>query len=143
MGRLRPTLYALLPTIKKIEQGRKINVFDIEIAVNDKDPRIKPGMSASSRIVMEKVPDVVHIPLEAVFEKEGELVVYLDNREKRAVEVGRRNNMEIEIISGLEGDERVCLVDPTLEEPGMPGDKATEPEINKGRRPVKRRPNGQ
>jgi hypothetical protein len=49
------------------------------------------------------------------------------------VEVGRRNDMAIEIVAGLEGDERVCLVDPTLDEQGMPGDKATEPELNKGR----------
>jgi len=129
-------------TLARRKQGTKINVFDIEIAIQDKDPRIKPGMSSSGRIIMERIPDVIHIPLEAVFEKDGELVVFLDNKNKRPVEVGRRNDMEIEIISGLTGDERVCLVDPTLEEQGLPGDKATEPELNKGRPPVNRRPNG-
>ncbi len=39
--------------------------------------------------------------------------------------------MFIEIIDGLEGSEEICLLDPTLDEQGLPGDKASEPEINK------------
>jgi len=118
---------------RRKEPGSKINVFDVEIAIQDKDDRIKPGMSASGRIIMDRIPDVISVPLEAVFEIEGEVVVYLENKDKRIVEVGRRNDMDIEILSGLEGDERVCLADPTLDEQGLPGDKATEPELNKGR----------
>ncbi len=118
---------------RRKEPGSKINVFDVEIAIMDKDDRIKPGMSASCRIIMNRIPDVISVPLEAVFEKDGDVVVYLENKDKRVVEVGRRNDMDIEILSGLEGDERVCLADPTLDEQGLPGDRATEPELNKGR----------
>ena len=38
-------------------------------------------------------------------------------------------------LSGLEGGETICLIDPTLDEPQLPGEKAAEPEINKGRQP--------
>ena len=115
------------------DPNSKINVFDVELAILDADPELKPGMSASAQIILERVQNVVSVPLEAVFEKQGKPLVYLDNRSAREVQVGRRNDREIEIVSGLEGDERICLVDPTLEEPGLPGDKATEPELNKGR----------
>jgi hypothetical protein len=54
-------------------------------------------------------------------------------RFERDVQVGRRNDRDIEITAGLDGDERICLVDPTLAEPALPGDRATEPELNKGR----------
>ncbi|UCD17084.1 MAG: efflux RND transporter periplasmic adaptor subunit [Candidatus Zixiibacteriota bacterium] len=118
---------------RRKEPGSKINVFDVEVGIHNKDPRIKPGMSASCKIIQDRIPDVVSVPLESVFEKEGKLVIFLENKEQRAVEVGRRNDMSIEIISGLDGGERICLVDPTLEEQGLPGDKATEPELNKGR----------
>jgi RND family efflux transporter MFP subunit len=118
---------------RRKEPGSKINVFDVEVGITGNDERIKPGMSASCRVIVERIPGVISVPLEAVFEKEGEVVVYLDNKRKQPVEVGRRNDMEIEIVSGLEGDERICLVDPTLEEPELPGEKATEPELNKGR----------
>ena len=118
---------------RRKDYNSKINVFDVEIAIKDKDSRLKPGMSASCRIVVDRMEDVLRVPLESVFEKEGQTVVYLDNKKERPVTVGRRNDMEIEIAEGLDDGDRICLVDPTLEEPTMPGDKATEPELNKGR----------
>lgn len=118
---------------RRKDQSSKINVFDVEVAMKEKDDQVKPGMSASGRVVQDRVADVVKVPLEAVFERSGQTVVYLDNKDEREIEVGRRNDMEVEVLNGLEGGERVCLVDPTLEEQGLPGDKATEPELNKGR----------
>ena len=116
---------------RRKEPGSQIKVFDVEIDILDKDDRIKPGMSASCAIIVERLPDIVHVPLEAVFEKDGEPVVFLENQSKRVVEVGRRNEQDIEIVSGLEGGERICMLDPTLEEYGLPGERATEPEMNK------------
>ena len=118
---------------RKKERGSKLNVFDVEVAIEDADEDVKPGMSASCDVIIDRIESVVSVPLEAVFEKEGQTVVYLKNKKRREVTVGRRNDEAIEIVEGLEGDEEVCLIDPTLEEPGLPGDKATEPEINKGR----------
>ncbi len=119
---------------RKKDPGSKINVFDIEIAILDKDDHLKPGMSASCQVIMDQLPDVIKVPLEAVFEKEGRTVVYLDNKKEVEVKVGRRNDMEIEVTEGLKGGEKICLVDPTLQDLTMPGDKATEPELNQGRR---------
>lgn len=117
----------------KKEPNSKINVFDIEISILDKDDELKPGMSASGTIIINRLSDIVSVPLEAVFEKRGQPMVYLYNRKQRDITVGRRNDMEIEVLSGLEGGESVCLVDPTLNEQGLPGDRASEPELNKGR----------
>jgi multidrug efflux pump subunit AcrA (membrane-fusion protein) len=118
---------------RRKEHGSKINVFDVDIDIIDKDENLKPGMSASGRIIVDHFSDVLSVPLDAVFERDGRTVVYLKNKKKREVEVGRRNDLNIEILSGLEGTEEICLVDPTMEEPGLPGDRATEPEMNKGR----------
>jgi len=123
---------------RKKDYNSRINVFDVEVSIKDGDERLKPGMSASCTVIIDRIPDVVSAPLEAVFEKEGQTVVYLKNKKKREVTVGRRNDMAIEIVDGLEGGEEVCLIDPTLEEPGLPGDKATEPEMNIGKRPPPR-----
>ncbi|MCP4684068.1 MAG: HlyD family efflux transporter periplasmic adaptor subunit [bacterium] len=118
---------------RRKDQSSKINVFDVEVAMLEKDDQVKPGMSAGGKVVQDRLQDVVKVPLEAVFEKSGRTVVYLDNKKEIEIEVGRRNDMEIEVITGLEGDETICLIDPTLEEQGLPGDRATEPELNKGR----------
>lgn len=118
---------------RRKDESSRVNVFDIEAAILDHDDRLKPGMSASGKIVVERIPDVVTVPLEAVFEVSDTTVVYLDNKKPREVKTGRRNDQEIEVVSGLSGGETVLLVDPTLARQGMPGDKATEPELNKGR----------
>lgn len=118
---------------RKKDRDSDINVFDVEIAIENADDNLKPGMSASCDIIIERLPEVVSVPIEAVFEKGGQTVVYLENKDEVEVEVGRRNDMSIEIVSGLEGNEEICLLDPTLDEQGLPGEKATEPELNKGR----------
>jgi HlyD family secretion protein len=118
---------------RKKDYNSKINVFDIDVSISQPDAQLKPGMSASCDIVVERIADVVSVPLEAVFEKEGQTVVYLKNEKRRDVKVGRKNDMAIEIVEGLRDGDQVCLVDPTLEEKGLPGDKAKEPEINQGR----------
>jgi HlyD family secretion protein len=116
---------------RRKDPSSKINVFDIEISILEKDDHLKPGMSAAGRIIIHRVPEVVKVPLEAVFERAGRTVVFLANKNEVEVKVGRRTDMEIEIIEGLEGGESICLVDPTRE--SLPGDRATEPELNKGR----------
>ena len=118
---------------RKKDYNSKINVFDVEVTVTTQDEDLKPGMSASAWIISERIPDVVSVPLEAVFEKEGRTVVYLANKDEREITVGRKNDMSIEVTEGLEGGEEICLIDPTLDEQGLPGDKATQPELNKPR----------
>ena len=118
---------------RRKDQNSKINVFDVELAILDADPELKPGMSASAQVIVDRIQDVVFVPLEAVFEKDGKPLVYLEDRSSREVEVGRRNDRQIEIVAGLQGNERICLIDPSLDEAGLPGERATEPELNKGR----------
>ncbi len=115
---------------RRKDQNSRINVFDVDVLIKQHDENFKPGMSASCEIVVDRMQDVISVPLEAVFEDQGETFVYLKNKDRRKVEVGQRNDMMIAITDGLKSGDRVCLTDPTIDEP-LPGDKATEPEINR------------
>ncbi len=123
---------------RRKESGSKINVFDIDVAISDNDGELKPGMSASAKIIIDRRNDVISVPFEAVFERDGETVVYLKNKKKQVITVGTKNSMSIEVLDGLSGGEEICLLDPTLDEQGLPGDKASEPEINKDKNKSKR-----
>lgn len=129
---------------RRKESGSKINVFDVEVSINNNDGQLKPGMSAAAKIIIERLDDIVSVPLEAIFEKSGETVVYLKNKKQRTVTVGRKNDIAIEIIDGLDGDEEICLLDPTLDEQGLPGDKASQPALNKDNatKPKNKKPSG-
>lgn len=116
---------------RKKTPGSRINVFDIEVKIENSDDKLKPGMSASCDIIIARLENVISIPLEAVFEKKGKPVVFLENKKMRPVKLGRKNDMSIEILEGLNVNDEICLIDPTLDEQGLPGDRATEPEMNK------------
>lgn len=92
--------------------------FDIALQILDADTRIRPGMSASGRIAVEKVENGILVPPEAVFEKNGGSVAYVLHGSKfdeRQVQVARRSKGQLLIGGGLQPGEKVALKDPTQE----------------------------
>lgn len=89
--------------------------FDVEIDMEGVDARIRPGMKCKSEILIEDVKGVVHVPIDSIFEKEGETLVYVvaSPPAERKVKTGRANQDVIEILEGLKEGERVTLYDPT------------------------------
>jgi RND family efflux transporter MFP subunit len=92
--------------------------FDVVLQIKDLDPRLRPGMSANVRIVLDRIPDSIVVPSEAVFEKNGRTIVYVLRGSKfveRAVTIASRASGECLISSGLGAGERVALKDPNPE----------------------------
>ena len=50
--------------------------FDLNLVFLDVDSKMRPGMTAVARIATERVPDVVLVPAEAIFQRDGAPVVY-------------------------------------------------------------------
>jgi RND family efflux transporter MFP subunit len=97
--------------------------FDIALQILENDPRIRPGMSAGGRIAIEKIPNSILVPPQAVFDKNGRTVVYVlrgSNFEERAVQVSRRGKTDLLIAGGLRPGEKVALQDPTQEKQPNP-----------------------
>lgn len=95
--------------------------FDLEVQLNQTDPRIRPGMSASVRIVVERVPDSVLIQAECVFQKSGRTVVYVQKGSgflERPIVIARRSGTNVAVAQGLRPGERIARRDPTLDEKG-------------------------
>lgn len=93
-------------------------LFEVILELQDKDARLRPGMSANVRIVVNRIPDALVVPSEAVFEKNGRTLVYVlrgSKFEERTVTVGRRGGGECLVSSGLRAGERVALKDPNPE----------------------------
>lgn len=93
--------------------------FDIRMKLDKPDNRLKPGMSASARIAVDTIKDAIMIPASASFQKSGRTVAYVVNRrgyEERVIEVAKRSDDQLAVISGLKPGERVYTKDPTLAE---------------------------
>lgn len=81
---------------------------ELDIANNDADVRMLPGMSGAAHIVLGVHRDVISVPLSALYARGEELAVYkvVDGLAvKTTIETGGRSNDRIEVVSGLkEGD---------------------------------------
>jgi multidrug efflux pump subunit AcrA (membrane-fusion protein) len=89
--------------------------FPARATLKNLDPRLRPGMSASAEIVLEKIPNAVIIPLRASFTVNGKPAAYVqkgENFELRLIEVGKRNETDIIVVKGLKPGETVATENP-------------------------------
>jgi multidrug efflux pump subunit AcrA (membrane-fusion protein) len=125
---IETTLSAISPMAEMSLDSRGRS-FHAQAALGDTvDPRIRPGMNASMDIVIERIPDAVIVPAQALFTRGGKPTVHLvEPGGFRAVEVEilARNPDEI-AVRGLAGDARVTLVDPFAADGGAEAGAAPE-----------------
>ena len=91
-----------------------VKVFDVTVKVDDKDERIRPGLSASVGIIVERRDHALSVPLSAVLARGGSqavLVPYGRRIEERKVVLGPSNEHLVVVEEGLREGERV-LVNP-------------------------------
>ena len=92
--------------------------FDLVVALADSDSRLRSGMSASARVELERLPDVLVVPTGAVFQRGAATVVYVVTRsgvESRPVTVMRRGRDLVAIAKGVSQGDRVSLKEPDQE----------------------------
>jgi HlyD family secretion protein len=93
--------------------------FDLEISIDQADPRLKPGMTVQITVIVNRVPNAITIPAQASFLKSGQTVAYVWNGsafEERAIQVERRSRDRILISSGLKPGDLVALKEPSGKE---------------------------
>jgi len=96
--------------------------FDLVLELSAADVRLRPGMSANARIAVDRKPDAVLLPSQAVFQKEGRTVAYVRGLwgfKERVLEIARRTPKQVAVARGVEPGEKVALRDPTLKEDGQ------------------------
>jgi RND family efflux transporter MFP subunit len=92
--------------------------FDLVVALSDSDPRLRSGMSASARVELDRLANVLVVPTGAVFQKGAATIVYMvksGDVESRPVTVLRRGRDQIAIASGVGEGDRVSLKEPEQE----------------------------
>lgn len=89
--------------------------FLVRIAIVDVDSRLRPGMTARTRIQAAKLEDVVRVPVEAVFYSGDQAVSFLwkmNKAEAVAIETGPSDGQFVVVTKGLSGGEKLLLHDP-------------------------------
>jgi HlyD family secretion protein len=95
--------------------GASEKFFPARGTLSNLDPRLRPGMSASVEIIIEKQPNAMLIPVRASFVYQGKPAVYVQRGKQflvRPIQVGKRNDDDIVVTGGLKEGELVTLESP-------------------------------
>ena len=97
------------------ESASVTRLFDVTLQFENPDPRLKAGGSVRVTLAGKDMPDALHVPRQAVFDKNGKNFMFVrtgDRFEQRDVKVEQRTESRV-VISGLNEGTEVALVDPT------------------------------
>lgn len=90
------------------------------------DVLLRPGLLADVQIIVEKIPNAIHVPMQAVFEVDGKPVVYVkkgNQFEARVIKPFKRSENTMTITEGVQPGEVIALSDPTAKKGGKGKDK--------------------
>jgi multidrug efflux pump subunit AcrA (membrane-fusion protein) len=92
-----------------------VKTFPARATLKSVDPRLRPGMSSTAEIIIERQPGVLLMPIRASFDRNGKPAVYVQigkNFATRGISVGKQNDEDIVVTGGLKEDEIVTLESP-------------------------------
>jgi HlyD family secretion protein len=92
--------------------------FDLNLMFLDIDSKMRPGMTAVARIATQRVADVVLIPSEAIFQRDGAPIVYKLNGSmfvETPITVRKRGKEQAIVDAGVAAGERIATRRPQPE----------------------------
>lgn len=92
--------------------SRSPRVYKTTISTDTTDSRLMPGMTVEVEILVDSVQDVLFVPVEALYNREGDTYCQVEGTfdvEERLVETGRVSTSFVEVVDGLEDGEIVLL----------------------------------
>ena len=117
------TFTGYVATVANLAQSKdnrsNIKVFPVEIIVNEYNKNLLPGLTVSCRIIVDEIPGVTYIPLEALHVEGDKSYVYrksVSGYERVEVQTGSTNSDYVIVESGLDKGDKVALIDPTEQE---------------------------
>jgi multidrug efflux pump subunit AcrA (membrane-fusion protein) len=100
---------------KNRDEKSQIKSYEVIISVDSCDSRMKPGLGASCRIIINEVKDTLVVPSAAIFTKDSTKIVYVAKDHKFipvTIETSVTNSSESIVSKGLKGDEIIALMEP-------------------------------
>uniref|UniRef100_Q01SG0 Efflux transporter, RND family, MFP subunit n=1 Tax=Solibacter usitatus (strain Ellin6076) TaxID=234267 RepID=Q01SG0_SOLUE len=89
--------------------------FPARATITKLDDRLRPGMSASTEIIIEREANTLLIPTRASFAKDGKPAVFIQSGKSfaiRPIEVGKQNDDDVIVTGGLKEGDIVTLENP-------------------------------
>lgn len=99
-------------TVKRKSRTNPLKVVRLDVALDRTDEqRMRPGMRVRGRVEIERVPDVLLVPAEAVFATASGPLAFRRGfwgEEEVHPTLGRRNGSLVEVVAGLRAGDRLA-----------------------------------
>ncbi len=95
--------------------GTSEKSFPARATLKNLDSRLRPGMSASAEIIIEREPNALLIPVRSSFTLHDKPAVYIQKGNQflvRTIAVGKRNEDDMVVLEGLKEGDLVTLENP-------------------------------
>ncbi|MEM9051945.1 MAG: efflux RND transporter periplasmic adaptor subunit [Bacteroidota bacterium] len=88
-------------------------IFQVNIELNERDDLLKQSMTTSNQIITNLFEDVLHIPIEGLFNQDDSITYVFKKSglgvEKQEVMIGASNTNQVVILAGLNEGEEIYL----------------------------------
>jgi hypothetical protein len=100
-----------LPAIGVVSNmSAKVHTFTILFSIEGSDPKLLPDLSAAVDVELERVPNSLIVPRDALLKENGKYFVQVQNgngTEKHEVTLGSMNEVEVAVLSGVQAGDVV------------------------------------
>ena len=106
---------AVVPVHQIVWDDTSPKIYNSIISLDQQNKNLVSGMNVKVEVINEVIEQAVNIPVEAVFEEDGQYFVYLvqgDGSKKQAVTLGKANDRYVHIAEGLKTGDQVYLYSP-------------------------------
>jgi multidrug efflux pump subunit AcrA (membrane-fusion protein) len=97
---------------RELPDAPGVKVFDFEVAVDGRDPDLRPGMTATLVVRVDEIADATYAPIETVHSDSRGFFVYRRNGsrfERVPVALGRQNEFHVVLLSGVSPGDELAL----------------------------------
>jgi HlyD family secretion protein len=108
---------AIANLAQNLDYKTKIKIFPVQIAIEGQSKTLLPGLTVSCKIIVSEIPDVLFIPLEALFNEQGIDYVYVKSGsgfKRRDIKTGAINADYAVVMEGLAENDMIALSNPFL-----------------------------
>lgn len=108
---------AIANLAQNLDYKTKIKIFPVQIAIEGQSKTLLPGLTVSCKIIVSEIPDVLFIPLEALFNEQGIDYVYVKTGsgfKRRDIKTGAINADYAVVEEGLAENDMIALSNPFL-----------------------------
>ena len=105
-----------------------VKTFRAMVSLDSLDAKLRPGMSSSADITVNKLRGVIIIPARAAFDRGGKVIAYIkkgNGWEPREITTGEKNETQVVVKAGLQPGDTVALEEPPSAQPAKQGQPAS------------------